>query len=149
MFLFSLFCRSLWAATNNTVGFNHMIASAPDAEAFRRGTSSGPAAYALETMYQYTAYFPDNDPREVNHSLSLRMCTIRTVCMCTVLHGPSCYYFLPEICTTFVSVPPWSSILHLCITISDRFLNKPCYYGHPVNTLLLYCFTTLLLPTLH
>jgi hypothetical protein len=58
--------RTLWASTNNTVGFNHMIASAPDAEAYRRGTSSGPVAYALETMYQYTAYFPDNDPREAN-----------------------------------------------------------------------------------
>ena len=59
-------CRTLWASTNNTVGFNHMIASAPDAEAYHQGTSSGPVAYALETMYQYTAYFPDNDPREVS-----------------------------------------------------------------------------------
>ena len=64
-------CRTLWASTNNTVGFNHMIASAPDAEAYHRGTSSGPVAYALETMYQYTAYFPDNDPREVSRNLTL------------------------------------------------------------------------------
>ena len=59
--------RSLWAATNNTVGFNHMIASGPDAVAYKDSSQS--VAYALETMYQYTAYFPDNDPREVSCTL--------------------------------------------------------------------------------
>jgi hypothetical protein len=43
--------RALWAATNNTVGFNHMIASAPDAAAFNAGDYSGPGvATVFETM---------------------------------------------------------------------------------------------------
>jgi len=51
--------KALWEHTNNTVGFNHMVASAND--------NNGPgshAALALETMFNYTAYFLDNDPRE-------------------------------------------------------------------------------------
>lgn len=44
--------RRLWEATHNTVGFNHMVASATDH-----------SAIAMETMYNYTAYFSDNDPR--------------------------------------------------------------------------------------
>ena len=39
--------------------FNHMVASGNDA-----ASGTGPAAVAMETMYQYTAYFNDNDPRE-------------------------------------------------------------------------------------
>ena len=54
--------RQLWASTNNTVGFNHMIASAPDALLYRGGQAKT-VALALETMYQYTAYFADNDSR--------------------------------------------------------------------------------------
>lgn len=46
---------SMWAATNNTVGFNHMIGSAND----QRAT-------AMETMHGYTAYFDSMDPREVD-----------------------------------------------------------------------------------
>lgn len=57
--------RALWAATNNTVGFNHMITSAPDAAAFNAGDYNGPGvATVFETMFNYTAYFADNDPRE-------------------------------------------------------------------------------------
>lgn len=44
--------QQLWEATHNTVGFNHMVASATDH-----------SAIAMETMYNYTAYFSDNDPR--------------------------------------------------------------------------------------
>ena len=66
------FNRELWAATNNTVGFNHMIASGPDALAYAKGSKVQSVALALETMYQYTAYFADNDPREVKlHVYSL------------------------------------------------------------------------------
>ena len=54
--------QQLWAATNNTVGFNHMIASAPDAWLYRHNRTKV-VALALETMYQYTAYFSDNDAR--------------------------------------------------------------------------------------
>lgn len=42
----------MWEATNNTVGFNHMFASAVDSKAM-----------ALETMKDYTAYFSDMDDR--------------------------------------------------------------------------------------
>lgn len=56
--------KSLWSSTNNTVGFNHMVASAPDAAAYTANHSSGPVALALETMYMYTAYFADDDERE-------------------------------------------------------------------------------------
>lgn len=54
--------RELWAATNNTVGFNHMLASARDSVLYRQGKATS-AAVALETMYMYTAYFHDNDTR--------------------------------------------------------------------------------------
>lgn len=54
--------RQLWAATNNTVGFNFMVASAPDAKLYRQNKTKT-VALALETMYQYTAYFADNDSR--------------------------------------------------------------------------------------
>lgn len=57
--------RQLWDSTNNTVGFNHMIASAPDAVQYRKDKRHSTVALALETMYQYTAYFPDNDARSV------------------------------------------------------------------------------------
>lgn len=49
---------TLWEATNNTIGFNHMIASSTDA------ASTGHGALALETIADYTAYFFDDDPRE-------------------------------------------------------------------------------------
>ena len=61
--------RQLWESTNNTVGFNHMIASAPDAALYRKDNHSK-VALALETMYQYTAFFSDNDPRSV-HQLGI------------------------------------------------------------------------------
>jgi len=49
---------ALWESTNNTVGFNHMIASSTDVEATNHG------ALAIETMAHYNAYFLDDDPRE-------------------------------------------------------------------------------------
>lgn len=54
--------RELWESTNNTVGFNHMFASARDSVLYRQGQATS-AALALETMYKYTAYFYDNDTR--------------------------------------------------------------------------------------
>lgn len=80
----------MWDTTNNTVGFNHMVASAPDAAAgrpageaasrkaqrmreqcrFRRDVSPSTrclhpqrSALAMETMFNYTAYFQDGDKR--------------------------------------------------------------------------------------
>ena len=44
--------KSIWESTNNTVGFNHMFASAKDGKAL-----------AMETMKGYTAYFFDMDER--------------------------------------------------------------------------------------
>ena len=43
-----------------------MIASGPDATAYARGSSTDEVALALETMFQYTAYFADDDPREAD-----------------------------------------------------------------------------------
>lgn len=40
-----------------------MIASANDAQSYAKGDKETVVAYAMETMYQYTAYFTDNDPR--------------------------------------------------------------------------------------
>jgi len=45
--------KKIWEATNNTVGFNHMIGSATDARSL-----------VEETMFNYTAYFFDDDIRE-------------------------------------------------------------------------------------
>ena len=39
-----------------------MVASAPDAADYNPVNHST-VALAMETMYGYTAYFPDNDPR--------------------------------------------------------------------------------------
>lgn len=61
------YCRSLWEETNNTVGFNHMVASASDAANYNPQSSST-VALAMETMYGYTAYFADNDPRFIAYS---------------------------------------------------------------------------------
>ena len=54
--------RRLWEETNNTVGFNHMVASGPDAAAYAQGQAgpvalamAGPVALAMETMYEYIA----------------------------------------------------------------------------------------------
>eukprot|EP00009_Paramoeba_aestuarina_P002976 CAMPEP_0201508122 /NCGR_PEP_ID=MMETSP0161_2-20130828/1571_1 /ASSEMBLY_ACC=CAM_ASM_000251 /TAXON_ID=180227 /ORGANISM="Neoparamoeba aestuarina, Strain SoJaBio B1-5/56/2" /LENGTH=457 /DNA_ID=CAMNT_0047902679 /DNA_START=184 /DNA_END=1560 /DNA_ORIENTATION=+ len=47
----------LWKETNNTVGYNHMIAYHPFG-------SDAAAAWAMETAANYTAYFQDMDPRE-------------------------------------------------------------------------------------
>lgn len=58
--------RVIWEMTNNTVGFNHMIASGNDAFAYKSDKLSQYAAMAMETMYHYTAYFADNDVREAN-----------------------------------------------------------------------------------
>ena len=49
---------ALWESTNNTVGFNHMVASSTDA------ASTGHGALAIETMAHYNAFFLDDDPRE-------------------------------------------------------------------------------------
>ena len=46
---------AIWKATNNTVGFNHMVGSATDR-----------AAVVMETMANYTAFFSADDPREAN-----------------------------------------------------------------------------------
>jgi len=54
--------KSYFQKTNNTMGINHMVASAIDAS---YSNDSHPA-WALETMAHYTAYFQDNDPREAN-----------------------------------------------------------------------------------
>lgn len=62
-FLSSDWSRELWEHTNNTVGFNHMISSGKDAAAYAAGSEDVVVAYVMETMYQYTAYFTDNDPR--------------------------------------------------------------------------------------
>jgi hypothetical protein len=48
---------TIWKNTQNTLGMNHMLASASD-------LSSGHPAVALETMKGFTAFFYDNDPRE-------------------------------------------------------------------------------------
>lgn len=61
--------KALWEATNNTVGFNHMFSCAADAAevAKQPNSYSGPGvAVAMETMFNYTAYFTANDPREAN-----------------------------------------------------------------------------------
>jgi len=50
--------RALWEATNNTVGFNHMVASAADG-----------GAIVMETNARTTAFFEDNDAREAGASL--------------------------------------------------------------------------------
>lgn len=47
--------KALWGASNNTVGFNHMVASAKDVN-----------AWVMETEARYTAYFGADDPREAN-----------------------------------------------------------------------------------
>lgn len=46
---------AMWNATNNTVGFNHMIGSSKDGK-----------AVAMETMKGFTAVFHDMDEREAN-----------------------------------------------------------------------------------
>eukprot|EP00051_Salpingoeca_urceolata_P032044 m.14029 g.14029 ORF g.14029 m.14029 type:complete len:505 (+) comp4721_c0_seq1:1601-3115(+) len=61
--------KELWKATNNTVGFNHMVSCAADAAQVHANpkTYAGPGpAVAMETMFNYTAYFTANDPREAN-----------------------------------------------------------------------------------
>ena len=45
--------EAIWRATNNTIGFNHMVASASDR-----------SALVMETNAVTTAFFADNDPRE-------------------------------------------------------------------------------------
>ena len=55
--------RKLWESTNNTVGYNHMISSGNDATAYVNNGGHSTVALVMETMYQYTAYFHDNDPR--------------------------------------------------------------------------------------
>ena len=54
--------KQLWESTNNTVGFNHMVASSSDALTYKEGKTKT-VALAMETMYNYTAYFADNDER--------------------------------------------------------------------------------------
>lgn len=55
--------KRLWEATKNTVGFNHMVASGKDATDYVKNGGHSIVALAMETMYGYTAYFHDNDPR--------------------------------------------------------------------------------------
>ena len=55
--------RALWEQTSNTVGFNHMISSGKDATAYAAGNKDAVVAYVMETMYDYTAFFADDDPR--------------------------------------------------------------------------------------
>ena len=44
-----------------------MVTSASDAAQYLKGDYSGPGvAIAMETMYEYTAYFASMDPREIN-----------------------------------------------------------------------------------
>ena len=53
-----------------------MVASAPDAANYDPVNHST-VALAMETMYGYTAYFPDNDPRLVTppvHNYHWRYC---------------------------------------------------------------------------
>ncbi|EDQ85377.1 uncharacterized protein MONBRDRAFT_38890 [Monosiga brevicollis MX1] len=59
--------KALWEATNNTVGFNHMVGSASDSLIQGR-----PAALVMETMHNYTAFFHDNDPREINATIDIK-----------------------------------------------------------------------------
>ena len=40
-----------------------MVASGPDATSYAQGKTNAVVALAMETMYQYTAYFADDDPR--------------------------------------------------------------------------------------
>ncbi len=46
--------RKIWEETNNTLGMNHMIASASD-------LVTDHPAYVMETMRNYTAWFMDDD----------------------------------------------------------------------------------------
>ncbi len=46
-----------------------MVASGPDATAYAQGQTDAVVAVAMETMYQYTAYFADNDPRYYLYSI--------------------------------------------------------------------------------
>ncbi len=55
--------RKLWESTNNTVGFNHMTSSGKDATDYVHNGGHSIVALVMETMYGYTAYFHDNDPR--------------------------------------------------------------------------------------
>ena len=43
-----------------------MISSAYDAAAYAAGNRDAIVAYVMETMYNYTAYFTDNDPRSAS-----------------------------------------------------------------------------------
>ena len=51
--------QQYWSSTNNTCGFNFLVASAADLAA-----GSQHPAMVLETEAGYTAQFLDNDPRE-------------------------------------------------------------------------------------
>jgi hypothetical protein len=46
--------RTIWETTKNTLGINHMVASAAD-------LVTDHPALVMETMRNYTAYFLDND----------------------------------------------------------------------------------------
>lgn len=49
--------KQLWEQTNNTLGMNHMIASASD-------LVTDHPALVMETMRNYTAWYVDDDERE-------------------------------------------------------------------------------------
>lgn len=48
--------KKIWEETNNTLGMNHMVASASD-------LATGEPVFVVETMRNHTAWFKDNDPR--------------------------------------------------------------------------------------
>ena len=48
--------KKIWEETNNTLGMNHMVASASD-------LATNEPAFVVETMRNYTAWFVDNDER--------------------------------------------------------------------------------------
>lgn len=49
--------RQIWVQTNNTLGMNHMVASASD-------LATNEPVFVVETMRNYTAWFKDDDERE-------------------------------------------------------------------------------------
>jgi hypothetical protein len=53
--------KEIWEQTNNTLGMNHMVASASD-------LATGEPIFVVETMRNYTAWFVDYDKRE-NHTI--------------------------------------------------------------------------------
>ena len=108
MVLLWLSYRYLWSSTNNTVGFNHMVASAPDAAAYTAKQSSGPVALAMETMYMYTAYFADDDQR----------CVCVCVCVCACVRVCVCVCVRARVCVCVSAVCEYVCLLCVCLHIN-------------------------------